>query len=76
MGAIFVLPSLALAQSLTTHGKLVDSGGNPLNGSATIFRVQILSPNANRCVLYDESQTVDLSQTNGLFSINLPTGCR
>jgi hypothetical protein len=67
------LPAHA-AQSLTIQGKVVDSGGQPVNGLATQFRVQILTPNANRCVLFDETHTVDLSQSNGLFSINLNNG--
>jgi hypothetical protein len=66
--------TFAHAESITIQGKVTDSSGQPVNGAATLFRVQILSPDANKCVLYDETQTVDLSQSYGLFSINLNNG--
>jgi hypothetical protein len=64
----------AFAQSLTIQGKILDGSGNPVSGSATQFRVQILAPNTNRCVLFDETHIVDMSAANGLFSINLNNG--
>ena len=43
-----------------------------MNGAATQFRVQIYAPDpAKHCVLYDETHTVDMSDSKGLFSINL-----
>ena len=55
VGAFALLPSIAFAQSITIQGRVVDSGGTPVTGSATEFRVQIMAPNAARCVLYDET---------------------
>ena len=75
LGAISIslLGSVAAfaGQSLTIQGRLTNSFGQPIIGTAVQFRVQILTPNSNRCILYDETQTLDLSQTSGLFSINL-----
>ncbi|RZA08958.1 MAG: hypothetical protein EOP11_03240, partial [Proteobacteria bacterium] len=64
----------AFAQKLTLQGKVSDANGQPLLGATTKFRVQIYAPDpANHCVLYDETHIVDLSQSYGLFSINLGT---
>ena len=62
------------SQSITIQGRVATSAGAPINGSGVVFRVQIVTPNSNLCVLYDETQTLDLSQTNGLFSININGG--
>ncbi|RYG62413.1 hypothetical protein EON80_23165, partial [bacterium] len=71
MGALLGLSSaMAHGQSITVQGKVVDANGVNITGS-TQFRVQILSPDANHCVLYDESRTLDLTTSNGLFSINV-----
>ncbi|RZA09456.1 MAG: hypothetical protein EOP11_01610, partial [Proteobacteria bacterium] len=64
----------AFSQSLTLQGKVTDAAGQPLNGANTQFRVQILSPDTAGCVLYDETRTVNLSASYGLFSINLGDG--
>jgi hypothetical protein len=74
LASALLAPSLVQAQSLTLQGKVANSAGQPVIGSTTQFRVQILSPNAEQCVLYDESHQIDLSQTGGLFSINLNDG--
>ncbi|RZA06520.1 MAG: hypothetical protein EOP11_10160, partial [Proteobacteria bacterium] len=71
-----LVPGLASAQSLTIQGRVQSSAGAPLNGSNAEFRVKILTPNSNRCVLFDETYVVDLSQSSGLFSINLGSGIR
>ena len=69
----FVLPStLAYGQSsLSLQGRIVQPDGTALEDSAVEFRTQILSPNANECILYDESQTVDMTDSGGLFSLTL-----
>ncbi|RYZ97815.1 MAG: hypothetical protein EOP11_21520, partial [Proteobacteria bacterium] len=66
--------SLAQAQSLTIQGKVTDAAGQAVAGSAVVFRVQILAPDASGCVLFDESHTVDLSSSYGLFAVSLNDG--
>jgi hypothetical protein len=68
------LPSLARAENITVQGKVTDSSGQPITGATTQFRIQIISPDANRCVLFDETHTVNLSASYGLFSLNLADG--
>ena len=67
-------PVIAQAQSITIQGRVSNGNGQPVNGSATQFRVKILTPNSNLCTLYDETQTIDLSQSGGLFSLTLNNG--
>ena len=71
---LFLAPRPAFAQSITIQGRVATAAGVSINGGAVLFRVQIVTPDANLCVLYDETQTLDLSQTNGLFSININNG--
>ncbi|RYZ96704.1 MAG: hypothetical protein EOP11_23080, partial [Proteobacteria bacterium] len=75
---LFLCAPFASAENITIQGKVTDSAGQPISGVATKFRVQIISPDANRCVLFDETHTVNLSNSYGLFSINLAdsTGAR
>ncbi|RZA06460.1 MAG: hypothetical protein EOP11_10355, partial [Proteobacteria bacterium] len=80
LGALLIAAALslcagsALAQNLTIQGKILDGAGTPITGSSVQFRVQLLAPNTNRCVLFDETHVIDMSATNGLFSINLNDG--
>ncbi|RYE77830.1 MAG: hypothetical protein EOO80_09875, partial [Oxalobacteraceae bacterium] len=57
LAALAFGPGLAQAESLTVQGRVQDASGNAVNGSAVIFRVQIMAPDASRCVLFDESHT-------------------
>jgi hypothetical protein len=72
--ALALSAASAHASSITVQGRLLNSSGAAVNGTATEFRIQILSPDGNRCVLYDETQVLDLSQSGGLFSANLNSG--
>ena len=72
--ALIAPPAFAGPQSITVQGKVTDSSGQPINGSAVQFRVKILSTDATRCVLFDETHTLNLSTNYGLFSINLNSG--
>lgn len=65
------LTANARAENLTVQGRVTNPAGQPVEGPLTEFRVQILSPDANRCVLYDETHTQNLATTYGFFSINL-----
>ncbi|RZA03443.1 MAG: hypothetical protein EOP11_16075, partial [Proteobacteria bacterium] len=72
--ALFLFPVLAPAENITVQGKVTDVSGQPIAGVATKFRVQIISPDSNRCVLFDETHTINLSASYGLFSINMADG--
>jgi hypothetical protein len=59
----------ASPQYFTYQGYLTDSGGNPLTGTQTLV-LAVYDP-SDTCLLYEEDQSVDLTSTTGLFSIQV-----
>ena len=66
--------SLALASGVTYQGRIVKPDGQPLAGTNVQFRMQIRSPNANNCLMYEELQTRDMHDANGIFSLTINDG--
>lgn len=75
VGFIFPLFTHA-AQSITIQGRLLNSAGSAITSSAVSFTLQVRSPGAEDCLLYQESQTLNLSTTQGAFAITLGSGTR
>jgi trimeric autotransporter adhesin len=63
------------AQSFTIQGRLLDNAGSPILTSVQ-FRLQIKSPGAEDCLMYEETQTKDLSLTQGSFALTIGSGTR
>jgi hypothetical protein len=63
-------------QSITLKGRVMKPDGNPLEDASVQFTVQILSPNSEECVLYEEKHTIGMANTSGLFALSLGTGIR
>lgn len=64
--------SIAFASSgITYHGRILRPNGTVVNSATTQFRIQIRSPGAENCLLWEESQTKDLTNTNGVFTITI-----
>lgn len=59
---------------LTYHGRLVDPNELSVVGTSVQFRLQIRTPGSEDCLLYEETQAKDLSQTDGIISITLNDG--
>lgn len=69
--------SLSLAaQTFTVQGRLLNSNGSAITSSSVQFRIQVKSPGAEDCLLYQETQTLDLSQTQGAFALTVGQGTR
>jgi len=75
---LMTLPIAAEAASFTYEAQLIKPDGNPVTGTTTEVRIQIRTPNANSCLLYEEQQTKNLSATAGYFNfkVNDGTGTR
>ncbi|KYG65756.1 hypothetical protein AZI86_01380 [Bdellovibrio bacteriovorus] len=58
----------------TYEGSLVDPSGNVVTNSSVQFVLEILSPGSEACVLFRESHTLDMSASEGYFSLNVGTG--
>jgi hypothetical protein len=77
--AIFVLDastSHAAPAGLTYQGRIVQPNGQPLESSSVQFTVKISSPGAEACTLFEETHTLNLSGSDGVFSINVGSGTR
>ncbi|MBN8538364.1 MAG: hypothetical protein J0M15_15025 [Deltaproteobacteria bacterium] len=59
---------------VTCQGQLIDPSGNPVVASSVQFKVQIRSSCSEECLLYEELQTKNLSETSGMFSLSLFDG--
>ena len=74
---LMAFPSLANATSnsgITYHGRILKPDGTPLEGKTVQFRLQIRSPGAESCLLYEELQTLNMVGSAGVFSISLNDG--
>jgi len=70
------LPCAQAGQSFTVQGRLLNSDGTAVVAAAVQFKVQVRSPGAENCNLYEETQTLDLSQTQGAFALTIGSGTR
>ncbi len=81
----FVLTQSSLveaAQSFTVEGRILNPDGSVLAYAATQFQVSVYNQAYNvvtpatNCLLYQEMQTLDLSVTQGAFSLTIGNGTR
>jgi hypothetical protein len=78
---LFFVP-LCLVSSITQannpgvsyQGRIFKPDGNPLEGSAVQFKMQIRSPGAENCLLFEEIQSLNMVGSSGVFSITLNDG--
>ncbi len=68
---LFSLNSMAVGPELTYQGRILKPSGDPLTEPAVQFKIQIRSPGSESCLMYEETQTLDLSATNGVFKLKL-----
>ncbi|RYZ77248.1 MAG: hypothetical protein EOP05_02465 [Proteobacteria bacterium] len=63
----------AATPTVTLQGRITKADGTPFQSPGTEFKIQVLSPD-QKCVLYEETQTKDLSGKDGLFAVSLNDG--
>ena len=74
---LFTFSSLSFASSnsgITYHGRILMPDGTPVTDSAVQFKMQILTPDSNSCLMYQEIQSKNLSASSGAFSITINDG--
>lgn len=62
--------SFAGSPQLTYQGRILTAAGEPVT-RPVMFKLQIRSPGSEDCIMYEETQTQDLTNTNGMFSLSL-----
>lgn len=80
--ALFVLFSLSLSApfawatplTFSVDGVITKPDSTPLQDSSVTFYVDVVSPNAATCLLYREAFTVNMTGSNGYFSIPVGLG--
>jgi hypothetical protein len=75
--AVGLFSSVAIASSnsgITYHGRILNPGGIPILDSNVQFKMQILTPDSQNCVMFQEIQSKDLSSSGGTFSITINDG--
>lgn len=71
---LLLVPAVSYASAgITYHGRLLKPDGTPVISSVQ-FRLQIRTPGAQNCLMYEEYQSKDLSATNGVFAIAINDG--
>jgi hypothetical protein len=63
-----------IESGIAYQGKITQTNGTPLQSTNVVFRLSVLSPGPETCVLYDEQQTLDMSGSNGAFSLSVGKG--
>ena len=77
--SILLVQPLAKAQTLSVpaglhfQGQIVDSNGAPLQAPSVGFTLQLTNPGGS-CVLYEETQTLNMTNSNGTFDLVLGSG--
>lgn len=72
--ALFASLAHAASSGVTYQGRILKPDGTPLNGTHTQFKMQIRTPDAQDCLMYEEVQQQNLSQTDGAFSLTINDG--
>lgn len=69
-------------QNMTVQGQILNTDGTLYTNESTLFQISVynenynpLDPNSN-CLLYRETQTVNLAATEGVFSLIIGNGTR
>ncbi|MCB9026870.1 MAG: hypothetical protein H6625_11165 [Bdellovibrionaceae bacterium] len=63
-------------QGLTLQGTILNASDLPQEGASVSFVIQILSSDGNACLLYEESHVLNMTGSQGAFSLILGTGTR
>lgn len=75
MCILFILPSLSFAGAVITyHGRVLDTYKQPVESSNVVFRIRIYSPKPEKCLLYEETRVIDMTNSQGVFVIPIGDG--
>ncbi len=78
LGLLFFISLQALAgpAKFAYQGQIVKDNGQALEANSVQFKIEILSPSPSLCVLYEESHTINMTASNGIFNLTVGEGVR
>jgi hypothetical protein len=68
---------LAAPESFTFQGQIIQPSGQALEGTNVQFTIELLAPGLpdnTPCVLYSEEHTLNMQNSNGVFSVEVGSG--
>ncbi len=78
--SLTVISSKVLAQTspqgMTIQGRVLTPSGQTLEAASVLFTVQVRSSGAEDCLLYEETHTLNMTGSEGIFSFGLGSGTR
>jgi hypothetical protein len=70
----FTLSAIAAGSGITYNGRLLDPSGNAVVSNNVQFKLQIRTPGNENCLMYEEIQSKDMTNSDGVFSITINDG--
>ena len=61
---------------LALQGRILKADNTPVTSNNVQFRIQVRSPGAEDCLLFEEVQTLDMTSSSGVFSLTVGGGTR
>lgn len=71
----FSTAALAL-NGLTYQGRIIRADGSPIESPNVTVTVQIKSPGSENCLLFQETHSLDMTNSKGVFSLSIGAGTR
>ena len=56
------------------QGQIIKPNGLALEAASVTFTLEILSPGSEECLLYKETQTINMTGSNGIFALEVGSG--
>ena len=72
--ALFASNAFAVNAGITYEGQILKPDLSPISDSATQFRIQIRTPDSGNCLMFEETQTLNMTGSNGNFSLTINDG--
>lgn len=74
---LLILSQVSLAwagAAVTFHGRILDQDDKSVEAAAVTFKIQVRSPGTQNCLLYEETRTLDMRNSGGIFVIPIGDG--
>jgi len=63
-------------QVVSLQGRILDPASLPLESASVQFTIEVISPGAEECLLFQETHTLNMTGSGGVFSLNVGIGSR